>query len=81
MINIGDKIREELERQERSVTWLAQKLNRTRAAVYRILAKNSIDTALLASISVILHHDFFRELSDDIASRETTQNDTDVYRL
>lgn len=81
MINIGNKIKEELDRQERTVTWLAHKLNRNRAAVYRILAKNSIDTALLASISVILHHDFFRELSDDMTDRRFTQNDTDVYRL
>lgn len=66
MINIGQCIKEELLRQERSVSWMARKLNCTRASVYRIFDKNSIDTALLVSISQILHHDFFMDLSNDI---------------
>ena len=66
MVNIGQKIKEELQRQERTVSWLARKLNCTRAAVYRIFDKNSIDTALLASISQVLHHNFFEELSDEV---------------
>ena len=36
MVNIGQKIKDELQRQERTVSWLARKLNCTRAAVYRI---------------------------------------------
>ena len=66
MVNIGQKIKEELQRQERTVSWLARKLNCTRAAVYRIFDKNSIDTALLTSISQVLHHNFFEELSDEV---------------
>lgn len=66
MVNIGQSIKDELNRQERTVSWMARKLNCTRAAVYRIFAKNSIDTALLISISQILHRDFFKELSDDV---------------
>ena len=66
MVNIGQNIKEELQRQERTVSWLARKLNCTRAFVYRIFEKNSIDTALLISISVILHRNFFRELSDEV---------------
>jgi len=65
MVNIGQSIKEELQRQERTVSWLARKLNCTRAAVYRIFDKNSIDTALLTNISQILHHNFFIELSED----------------
>jgi DNA invertase Pin-like site-specific DNA recombinase len=66
MVNIGQKIKEELQRQERTVSWLARKLNCTRAAVYRIFDKNSIDTALLTNISQVLHHNFFTELSEDV---------------
>ena len=66
MVNIGQKIKDELQRQERTVSWLARKLNCTRAAVYRIFDKNSIDIALLASISQVLHHNFFEELSDEV---------------
>ena len=68
MVNIGQSIKEELQRQERTVSWLARKLNCTRAAVYRIFDKNSIDTALLANISQVLHHNFFEELSDEVHS-------------
>ncbi len=69
MINIGQSIREELARQERTVSWLAKKLNCTRAVVYRIMAKNSIDTAMLARISVVLGRNFFSELSAEIGRR------------
>ena len=65
MVDIGQRIKDELVRQERTVSWLARKLNCTRAAVYRIFAKNSIDTAQLTVISQILHYNFFRELADD----------------
>jgi len=68
MVNIGLNIKEELQRQERTVSWLARKLNCTRAAVYRIFDKNSIDTALLVQISNVLHRNFFIELLDDVDS-------------
>ena len=63
---IKQLIKEELEHQERTVTWLARKLNCTRATVYRIFEKNSLDTALLSTISKVLNRDFFKELSEDI---------------
>lgn len=62
MINIGQAIKEELIRQERSVTWLSVKLGCDRKVVYRIFQKCSIDTHLLLRISTILHHNFFSEL-------------------
>lgn len=71
MVNIGQNIKEELQRQERTVSWLARKLNCTRAAVYRIFDKNSIDMVLLLNISQILHRDFFYELSEETKSRLT----------
>lgn len=71
MVNIGQNIKEELQRQERTVSWLARKLNCTRAAVYRIFAKNSIDTALLSTICLVLHRDFFHDLSADVQAGMT----------
>jgi len=79
MVNIGQNIKEELHRQERTVSWLAKKLNCNRAAVYRILNKMSIDTSLLMSISIILQHNFFKELQDDINER-LFRNDTKVLQ-
>ena len=80
MINIGQTIREELEHQERTISWLARKLNCNRAAVYRLMEKNSIDTHQLMLISGILHRNFFRELSDEI-EKSLFDNDTDMSQL
>ena len=66
MVNVGQRIKDELERQERTVSWLARKLNCNRSTVYRIFSKNSIDTLMLAKISHILNHNFIRELSEDM---------------
>ena len=63
MESIGTMIKEELERQERTVSWLARKLNCDRSNVFQ---KHSIDTVLLQRISVILNRDFFSELSRNL---------------
>lgn len=65
MLNIGQCIKEEMLKQERTMSWLARKLNRDRSAVYRMLNKNSIDTNTLADIARLLNRDFFMELSAD----------------
>ena len=66
MESIGQLIKEELERQERTVTWFARKLSCDRSNVYRLFQKHSIDTALLRRISIILNRDFFADLSKNI---------------
>lgn len=65
MICMGEKIKAELESQERGVSWLADKLGCSRMAVYRLFDKNSLDTHLLYRISRILRHNFFLELATD----------------
>lgn len=69
MINIGQNIREELVRQERTVSWLARKINCTRTAVYRLMDKNSIDTHQLMLISQVLHRNFFIEINEETEHR------------
>lgn len=64
MESIGNLIKQELDKQERSISWLARKLSCDRTRVYRILQKHSIDTYDLARISVLLSHDFFIDLSE-----------------
>ena len=68
MINIGERIKEELQQQERSVTWLANKLGCTRMTVYRIFEKQSIDSQQLLQISKILNRNFFAEISEELNS-------------
>lgn len=66
---IGSLIKEELERQERSISWFARKLSCDRSNVYRLFQKESIDTNLLTRISILLGRDFFSELSDNVKER------------
>ena len=66
MESIGNLIKQELEKQERSISWLARKLSCDRTRVYRILQKHSIDTHDLARISILLSHDFFADLSNEL---------------
>lgn len=70
---LGQLIKEELTAQERSVTWFARKLHLDRSNVYRLFQKNSIDTALLMRISVVLGRDFFTILSQEVSDRQNPQ--------
>lgn len=71
---IGILIKEELEKQERSVSWLARKLSCDRTNIYRIFQKHSIDTNLLIRISVILNRDFSAEISAVIQEKQLSHN-------
>lgn len=73
MDSIGRLIKEELERQERSVAWFARKLSCDRSNVYRLFQKNSIETDLLIRISVILNRDFTMEISKIIQEKHKSQ--------
>lgn len=64
---IGQLIKSELERQERSVSWFARHLSCDRSNVYRIFAKDNLDTELLIRVSVILNHDFFADISNSLS--------------
>jgi len=75
MINIGQTIKEELERQERSVTWFASKLGCDRQTIYRTFKKYSIDTELLCRISIVLQRNFLKELSDELESLDNAQEE------
>lgn len=59
MIHIGERIKEELQQQGRSVSWFAGKLYCDRTNVYDIFKRQSLDTELLLRISIILRHNFF----------------------
>lgn len=67
---IGILIKEELEKQERSITWFARKLSCDRSNIYRLFQKESIDTNLLDRISILLGKDFFSDLSDYVKEKE-----------
>lgn len=70
MIHIGKLIEEELHRQERSVTWFANKLYCDRTNTYKIFKRQSIDTELLLRISQVQHVNFFEYYSRECQNRE-----------
>lgn len=71
MKHIGSLIKAELERQERSISWFARKLSCDRSNVYRLFQRESVDTRLLTRISLLLEHDFFSELSDEVREQQS----------
>lgn len=64
--HIGKKIKEVLGESKFSVIEFAEKINRTRDVVYKIFAKENIDTGLLHKISQVLEHDFFSYYSNEL---------------
>ena len=67
-------LNKELERQERTVVWLARKLSCDRSNIYRIFQKESIDTNLLVRISVILQYDFLQVFLTVYVYNSTNRN-------
>ena len=78
-MHIGAQIREVLLQQSRehTVTWLSKKLNCHRVNVYDIFNRSTIDTELLRRISIVLGHDFFQDLSDDLKKRSLEKAGTE----
>lgn len=72
---IGIIIKEELEAQERTVSWFARKLHLDRSNVYRLFQKNSIDTDLLRRVSMILNKDFFAMMSRELNGWSSNADD------
>ena len=66
MIHIGNIIKKQFDAQGSTVSWFAKQLCCDRTNIYSIFKRESIDTALLEKISVILNHDFFKYYSEDI---------------
>lgn len=66
-MHIGKTIKDVVDRQPkgRTITWFAEQLNCHRVNVYDIFNRSTIDTELLRRISVILDHDFFKDLSTE----------------
>ena len=72
-VHIGEEILKELKAQERSVAWLATKINRDRSNFNRQLKNPHLHSELLYRISSVLGVDFFacysHQLSVEIQSK------------
>ena len=62
---IGQRIKEVMAKKKVSVIAIAKEIECERTNVYNIFERESINTSLLQKFSIILKHDFFKELSED----------------
>lgn len=69
-MHIGNRIRDILKERGQSVVWLARQLSYSRTNIYKLFGKSTIDTGVLLRISVILHHDFFTEYSNEVKTKQ-----------
>lgn len=70
-LHIGSLIRNELDRQERTVAWFARKICCTRPHAYKIFEKDNLDVKLLIRISRVLHHDFLADISSALCCQNS----------
>ena len=70
-MHIGRFIREQVDKQEKTVVWLANQLSCSRTNIYKIYERPSIDTGLLLRISQILNYDFFALYTHEVDKQET----------
>ena len=63
-LQVGERIRIELKKQGRTVSWLAQQLSMERTSLYYVFRQNSIDLELLLRISCFLEHNFLQDVAD-----------------
>ena len=61
---IGQRIKEVMAKKKVSVIAIAKEIECERTNVYNIFERESINTNLLQKFSIILKHDFFKELSE-----------------
>lgn len=78
MKHIGKTIKQVFDRQPRSctVSWFARRLHCGRANIYDIFDRATIDCELLSRISLVLGHNFFADLSDEMHAELTRSFDS-----
>jgi len=64
--HIGNCIKEELKRQDRSIAWLSRQVFCDRSNLSRILQNRDVDICLLRRICISLRCNFFQKLSDTV---------------
>lgn len=77
-IHIGNRIKQVLDEQGRSITWLARKINCSRENLYKMFKNSWIHTDRLQKISVALNHDFFKEYSKLFEKQKSVNKNSNI---
>ncbi len=64
-MHIGQLIKQKMEEEGKTVSWLARNLSYCRTNVYKIYDKKSIDTDLLMRISALLEYNIFLDYTNE----------------
>ena len=64
-VHIGQMIQDELNRQGRTVNWLAKEIYCEKSNVYKMFKRKSIDMAQLMKISEVLSHNFLKDCYEE----------------
>ncbi len=73
-LHIGNCIKEELKRQDRSIAWLSRQVFCDRSNLSRILQNQYVDISLLRRICISLRCNFFKQLSEKVQQDIEYQN-------
>lgn len=65
-MHIGNRIKEVLDERKQRACWLAEQIPCERSNIYHIFKRHDISVELLRTISLVLDHDFFAELSVEL---------------
>ena len=68
-IHIGKEIEKKTRERGMTVVGLSRELGCHRTNIYRIFDSPSVDSGVLARLSIILHYDFFKLYSEDITHK------------
>ena len=73
--HIGHLIRQELEKQQRTVTWLAKAISSDRSNCYDIFERKYVSIEVLERVSRVLGRNFFKDLAEymDSVVKNSTQ--------
>ena len=70
-MHIGKRIKDVLDEQGRSASWLASKIPCERTNMYDIFKREDVSVALLYKVSSIPGHDFFMEIFEELRKSQT----------
>jgi len=78
---IGNRIESEVRKQEWSITEFADAIYCKRNNVYDIFKRNNLDIQLLARISKVLKHNYFKDLAEEPELAELTVEESEKDKM
>lgn len=69
--HVGQRIMTVLKERGRGITWFAERMNSDRSNMYKILARPHLNSEFILRASLILDHDFFKDISEWMKSAKS----------